>query len=252
LNPVRSCTGKSLDNLLISVLVSEIIHGDALNETWIEETLFSHEKDEALQDSSFSDIKELLYSIRDRISDLFRLSIAIRKAPATDQYAKAALRYPNFDGTTDSVHVRDKYPEAMAEAWLLDRLGLAITRRRQFLLYRKNHQQRLEEVHILKRGLDGKTMWSGTKASTHFPVSEEWETSGFENGHTASNDEYHARPKTEYADSSRGTDGATNKLRTPRLPLKDNGIRAQYGETFECPYCHQLQMVADKAHWKYV
>jgi hypothetical protein len=241
-----------LDNLLISVSVSEVIRGDALNGTWIEETPLSHEKEEALQDSSSSDIKELLYSTRDRISDLFRLSIAIRKAPVTDEYAKAALRYPNFDRTTDSVHVQDKYPEATAETWLIDRLGLAITRRRQFLLYRKNHQQRLEEVHNLKRGLDGKTLWSGTKASTHFPVSEECEISAFEDGNTDFNDEHHARPMTEYADSSHGTDGATNKLRTPRLPLNDNGIRAQYGETFECPYCHRLHVVADKTHWKCV
>lgn len=240
-----------MDNFLISVSVSEIIRGDALNETWIEEAPLFHEK-EALQGNSSSDIKELLDSIRDRISDLLRLSIAIRKVPAKDEYAKAALRYPNFDGITDSVHVRDKYPEATAETWLIDRLGLAITRRRQFLLYRNNHQKRLEEIHNLKRGLDGKTMWSGTKASTHFPVSEEWETSAFEDGHTASNSEYHARPMTEYADSSRGTDGATNKLRTPRLPLNNNGIRVQYGEMFECPYCHRLQVVADKAHWKYV
>jgi hypothetical protein len=252
LNPARSCQGKSLVNLLISDSVCEIIRGDIPNGTWIEDTPVSDEKEDPLQDCSSSDIKELLYSIRDRIGDLFRLSIAIRKAPATDEYAKAALRHPNFNETIDSVYIRDRYPEAVAEKWLMDRLGLAITRRRQFLLYRKTHQQRLEEVHNVKRGLDGKTVWSGTKASTHLPVSEEWKTFDFEDMYTASNVEYHARPVTEYADSSRGMDGATNKLRTPRLPLKDNGIRAKYGETFECPYCHRLQMVADKPQWKYV
>jgi hypothetical protein len=237
--------------LLITVSVSEIVRGEVPNGTWIEETPLSHEKED-LEDSSSSDIKELFCSIRDRIGDLFRLSIAIRKAPATDEYAKAALRYPNFDGTADSIHVRDKYPEATGESWLMDRLGLAITRRRQFLLYRKDHQQRLEEVRALKRGLDGKTMWSGTKASTYFPASEELESSTLEDGYAVYNVEHYARPITEYADSSLGVDGATKKLRTPRLPLNDNGVRAQYGETFECPYCHRLQMMVDKAHWKYV
>ncbi|RFU32801.1 hypothetical protein B7463_g3563, partial [Scytalidium lignicola] len=210
--------------------ISKILRGVTPNGTWIGELPLSHEKQEALEDYSSSDIKELLYSIRDRISDLFRLSIVIRGKPATDEYAKAALRYPHFNCTTDLVHVRDKYPEATGETWLLDRLGLAITRRRQFLLYRKNHQQRLEEVHNLKYGSDGKTIWSGTKASTHLLASKEWETFAFEDKNTTHNVRYSTRPMTEYADSSRGTDGATNKLRTPPLPLNDNGIRVEYGE----------------------
>jgi hypothetical protein len=56
-----------LDNLLISISVSEIIRGEALNGTWIEETLVSHEEKKALQDPSSSDMKELFHSIRDRI-----------------------------------------------------------------------------------------------------------------------------------------------------------------------------------------
>lgn len=145
----------------------------------------------------------------------------------------------------DIVYIRDKYPEATAQAWLTERLGKAITRRRQFLLYRKEHQQRLEETHTLTHDPDGKTMFSGTKASTHHPNSEQQVFNFIEDSYADESD-IHSRPVTEYANSSIGKDGVTKKLRTPSLPPN-----AQWGETFECPYCHRLQIVIDKNQWRY-
>lgn len=163
----------------------------------------------------------------------------------TDEYGKAAQRYPDYSPIRDIVYIRDKYPEATAQEWLVERLGKAITRRRQFLLYRKQHQKRLEEIHSLKRDLDGKTMFSGTKASTHHPNSEQQVVNFIEDSY-ADEADIHTRPVTEYANSSIGTDGVTKKLRTPPLPPN-----TQWGETFECPYCHRLKIVADKTQWKY-
>jgi len=197
-----------------------------------------------------SDLKELLQAVRNRISDLFRLSIAIRKSPATDEYEKAALRYPEYEESlgSDSMHVRDKYPDATGDTWLLDRLGVAITRRRQYLRYRNDHQRRLEQVQNLMH--DGKTVGSMTQVSTDPPVSLEQKKSAFGDGRATSDEEHHSKPITIYdADSSRGTDGATKKLRTPPLPL---GVELDPGSlvSFECPYCHRLVEVKDKREWK--
>lgn len=101
------------------------------------------------QDSSAegSEIVELYLSIQDGITNLFRLSTIIRKKPEVDEYIKAASKFRDMDPLSDIVHVGDKYPRAReGETWLRDRLGTAITRRRQYLFYRKEHQERMEKV----------------------------------------------------------------------------------------------------------
>jgi hypothetical protein len=178
----------------------------------------------------------------------------IRKKPEVDEYVKAASRY-QIDPTSDVVHVADKYPTAKKHElpWLMERLGVAITRRRQYLIFRREHQKRMLQSHRMRVGPDGNTIWSGTKASTYLPdeqvaIDEEDQAQLTK----ITIDSSQKRPRTEYADSSRGKDGATDFLRTPLLPMRHDGTRVQYGEHFECPYCWRLQKVLDKSEWKYV
>jgi hypothetical protein len=197
---------------------------------------------------------ELYLSIQEAIASLFRLSMIIRKKPEKDEYVKAASRY-QIDPTSDIVHVADKYPNTKKGelSWLIRRLGVAITWRRQYLLFRKEHQERMLQWHKIKAGADGNTIWSGTKASTYLPderaaISE----SDLEDPIKLILESSHKRERTEYADSSKGKDGAMEFLRTPPLPMTPDGARAQYGAHFECPYCRRLQIVHDKNEWKYV
>lgn len=100
--------------------------------------------------------------------------------------------------------------------WLMERLGTPITRRHQYLWYRKEHQKKMEQIHTFKKDAEGKTIWSGEKASTYFP-----------NDTLAENpimalqsididlSKTSQPPRTEYADSSKGKDGASELLRTP-------------------------------------
>jgi hypothetical protein len=198
-----------------------------------------------------SELAELCLSIQEGVTNLFQLSMIIRKIPEKDEYIKASLRY-TFDPKLDINHVGDKYPAARdGEAWLMERLGTAITRRRQYLLYRKEHQKRLEELHELSKDGDGKTVWSGTKASTFLPDDRFKDSSG----HGSIADDpimAPSRPQTEYANSSRGKDGGSDLLRTPSLPKGPDGVRTQYGEHFECPYCWRPQAVQNKNEWKSV
>jgi hypothetical protein len=196
-----------------------------------------------------SELAELSLAIQEGITNLFELSMIIRKRPEKDDYIKASLRY-NFDPKLDINHVGDKYPVARSgEPWLMERLGTAITRRRQYLLYRREHQKRLEEVHQVSKDVDGRTVWSGTKASTFVPDNR----LGDPASQSSIPDDpiiLSSRPQTEYTDSSRGKDAGSDLLRTPLLPKGLNGVRVEYGEHFECPYCWRPQNVQNKHEWK--
>jgi hypothetical protein len=81
----------------------------------------------------------------------------------------------------------------------------------------------MQEAHKMKACPDGKTTWSGTKASTYMPkeqviVDQKDQALPMEIIILAPQ----KRPQTEYADSSRGRDGATDFLRTPPLPMKQS------------------------------
>lgn len=197
-------------------------------------------------DLGSSELKELGLAIQEGITNLFQLSMIIRKKPEKDEYVKASLTY-TIDPTADIIHVGDKYPPAKkGDKWLMERLGIAITRRRQYLLYRKEHQEKMEQVHTLKKNVNGKTVWSGEKASTYYP-NETLEDSRPVDLNIGG---FVSSARTEYADSSKGKDGASDLLRTPLLPKDSVGVRAEYNQHFECPYCWRPQKVGNKNEWK--
>jgi len=227
---------KALDYLAESLeIILSILTGEKGNETW----------------ESTSELEELDLAIQEAITNLFELSMIVRKKPEKDEYIKASLA-SSFDPTPDIVHVGDKYPVTRDNnLWLKERLGTAITRRRQYLRYRKEHQEKMEQMHEMKKNADGKTVWSGEKASTYLPES----IFGKNTPSTSmplemSSKGVGKRPQTEYADSSRGKDGSADLLRTPLLPKDAFGVRVEYGQYFECSYCRRPQNVRDKNEWK--
>jgi hypothetical protein len=227
---------KALNYLSESLeLILSILTGEKENEKW----------------DSTSELEELDLAVQEGITNLFELSMIIRKKPEKDEYIKAS-QATSFDPTPDIVHVGDKYPLTRdSNVWLKERLGTAITRRRQYLRYRKDHQEKMEQIHEMKKNADGKTMWSGEKASTYLQESI-FAKAPLNAPHPPGMSSIGAgkRPQTEYADSSRGKDGATDILRTPRLPKDSGGVRVEYGQHFECPYCRRPQNVRDKNEWK--
>lgn len=237
-----------------------IVSGKKENQTWpsppveteaLVENTSQSKADSDVQHTSpsqtGSELKELGLAIKEAITNLFELSMIIRKKPEQDEYLKAAAKHP-LNPTADIVHVGDKYARTRSgDLWLRERLGTAITRRRQYLLYRREHQKMMEETHVINH-VDGKTVWSGEKASTY----QQGDT--FQPGQaeiTLTMTQAVSQPaRTEYADSSRGKDGALNLLRTPLLPKNADGVRAQYGQHFECSLCWRPQMMQNKNEWK--
>ncbi|KAF4634492.1 hypothetical protein G7Y89_g3617 [Cudoniella acicularis] len=231
-------------------IMSSIVTGNKENETYDVESESSLAPSlGGVKTQKVSETAELLRAIQDGIASLFQLSMIIRKRPETDEYIKAASMYP-MDPIFDIVRIGDVYPAVRGtNDWLSNHLGRALTRRRQYLLYRKEHQRKMQEVHRVREGPDGKTVYSGEGASSYhgndtFP--ESTPLSLDKQGVQAAP----KGPRTQYADSAKASERGTNILRTPPLPKKDDGSRVKYGEHFECPYCWRIQRFEEKGDWK--
>jgi hypothetical protein len=98
---------------------------------------------------SSDELSELSLSVGDIITSLFKVSMLVKKATTRDRYAKAAsAKEDAFLAEFDIRHVADKYPKIRTKPWLLERLGRAITQRRQFLRYCRNHKHRIAHVSV--------------------------------------------------------------------------------------------------------
>ena len=95
-----------------------------------------------------SQIQELFKLITEINTNLFRASSNIRKTTPRDRYIRASIKYPDLEaqyGVYERQHVENKFPklrslmENQGQDWLVDRLGRAITWRRQYLRYCQEH-----------------------------------------------------------------------------------------------------------------
>ena len=216
-----------------------------------------------------SEIQELFKSCADAVSCLLRLSIAIRKATTRDRYAKAAeARGDPFIEIPDLLHVGQKFPKLKNTPWLENRLGRAITRRRQFLRYCRTHKEKLAEGTLLEvskpkapeidtrlsqpdraRFLDRAnepqqksefkipTILASTKATTLAIPTEGMIPEPPEESDTST-----------VLSSSLGDGSAVDGLQVPLIPAD-----AAAGLEFECPLCWTIQTFKRKASrcWRY-
>lgn len=99
-----------------------------------------------------SEIREIIESSSDAIKHLFRYSILIRNNTNRDRYAKsaaAAISSPfRFNEDFDISHVKHKFPalQSNQKDWLTTRLGKAITQRRQYLRYCREHHDKTSKM----------------------------------------------------------------------------------------------------------
>ncbi|KAI9857183.1 MAG: hypothetical protein M1813_008545 [Trichoglossum hirsutum] len=104
---------------------------------------------DSLNVPTVSEIQERFQSASNTISHLFRLSVIIRNATPRDRYSKAAAAANEpFDDRYDIAHVGHKFPRLgiKENEWLKIRLGKAITQRRQYLRYCREHQEKLSKT----------------------------------------------------------------------------------------------------------
>ena len=176
------------------------------------------------------ELTQLHSNIVTAINCLFQMSMLVRKPARHDFYilpqSQEVLAFRPFD----QAHVREKYPKA--DQGLVDRLGLAITLRRQYLRYRERHHAKLNQ------GLDVGT--GGSAAPT--VVMSNTTVTGVEPWHIDSQDKAPASvtSQTSYASSML----AGGAVVIPSPPKESSG-----GAPFECPYCFVIISIDTTPAW---
>jgi hypothetical protein len=183
-----------------------------------------------------------------------KLSMLIRESSKRDDYAKAASRYNTWDPSPDISHVLEKNRSAKTSTiWLLERLGKAITRRRQFLTYRKEHHGKLtgdwgEDVDGVDETIQedkkpAKTILT-SKATTFVPNMVPQEKDGSDVAGSFGS-------QTSYEATEVGSEDGPTKLTVPPPPKwAFEDVLFEYGEPFQCPLCFTEQVVKNRNAWK--
>ena len=127
--------------------VLEIVSGERSNRHIVEE---DSDTEISGPDSGQDELSELFLSTGDALTSLFKVSMLVKKATTRDRYARAAsAKDKPYLIEFDIRHVADKYPKVREQPWLLERLGTAITQRRQYLRYCRNHKNRIAHVSAI-------------------------------------------------------------------------------------------------------
>jgi hypothetical protein len=95
--------------------------------------------------------KDILEVIQDCVRSLLRLSVVIRKASPRDRWNRALQKSrDHIDDQFDIRHVGEKFPKLNQpeNAWLKVRLSRAITQRRQFIRYCRDHKDQLSAADV--------------------------------------------------------------------------------------------------------
>lgn len=186
----------------------------------------SDEDDDNIKDST--ELDQLATYISNIINCLLRISMVIQKPAPHDRFISSGRFDQSYRQPWDEQHVRDKFPSI--PDWLTERLGKAITRRRQFLKYRKNHHD-----IIANHEASGGPEDTGTVVSSLPTVAKD--NQGLEAliRHDFIKLEIQSdagASETSYAE----TVASGNTLFVPRLP-----DATQDGALFECPYCFMIR-----------
>lgn len=89
---------------------------------------------------------QITRNIQDSVACLLRLSVALRNPAATDRVEAEAGENAAPSTVWDKRHLCEKYPNL--DPKLRERLGRALTRRREYFKYRENHHE------LLSKGID--------------------------------------------------------------------------------------------------
>ncbi|EWY95075.1 hypothetical protein FOYG_04198 [Fusarium oxysporum NRRL 32931] len=179
-----------------------------------------------------SEFSQIFTAIVEDINCLFRLSVSIHNPSPHDRFKKACLtdtsRYEPFDVQ----HVCNKLSKAPKP--ITERLGKAISRRRQYFKYRELHHDKLASG----LELDDKDQMQSTVASSLPKKLNVNEPFSLEEDVEDVSDT--GRSQTSWATSAANPE----RRKIPPLPAEaENG-------PFECPFCFMMVSIASKNHWR--
>ncbi|KFA54857.1 hypothetical protein S40293_10134 [Stachybotrys chartarum IBT 40293] len=172
---------------------------------------------------------QILTSIIENVNCLLRLSMSIRNPAPHDRFKQSTITDTTHFQLFDVQHVRTKYPSASDV--LVQRLGTAISRRRQYFRYRDLRRQKMAS------GLDP------------------WDTNdGLQSTVASSSPEQMKMPHIDINDNISDSAPSQTSLATtipngarPKMPALPEA--AQQGP-FECPLCFMMVFITTGRAWK--
>ncbi|KAI0965397.1 hypothetical protein F4678DRAFT_335366 [Xylaria arbuscula] len=218
--------------------------------------------------------QDILDVISECTRGLLKISVLIRKATPRDRFARALQVDNPFIDQFDINYVAERYPKLRKPGfeWLCVRLGRAITKRRQFLRYSREHGRRIagsneKDTEINKSGAQTKasnevqTFHISSNSQAHSSAGTK--LSGSVAAHT------HASTKASTLDAttlhklredetneedSRSLVSAGSSLQfeneDSRLHLPSLGELKKGDSIFECPFCLNLQTFTRESAWR--
>jgi hypothetical protein len=172
---------------------------------------------------------QLIYSdLLHTITRLYEMSIIIRKPSAHDRFRQIQKSdYSEFE-FYDRQHVYAKYPHA--DFGILDRLGVAISKRRALLKYRERHRQKLGYGADARE--DGKSTAPSKTVATEFidPALDSWDTQSESD-----------QSMTSYGNLTTDGDQEIAHLNPPEDAIA--------GKPFECELCYHIIKVSGRQSW---
>ncbi|KAF5633916.1 zinc finger transcription factor ace1 [Fusarium tjaetaba] len=182
--------------------------------------------------SGLSELSQIFAAIVEDINCLFRLSVSIHNPSPHDRFKKACLTDTSGYEPFDVQHVCNKLSKAPKP--IAERLGKAISRRRQYFKYRELHHEKLASG----LELDGKDQMQSTVASSLPKKLNVNEPISLKEDLDDASDT--GRSQTSWATSAANPE----RRKIPALPAEaENG-------PFECPFCFVMVSVSSRNHWK--
>ncbi|RMY74336.1 hypothetical protein D0863_03298 [Hortaea werneckii] len=208
-----------------------------------------------------SELGELLSALPELISGLFKISILIRKNTNTDRYRKSLISASHvpFNPEFDIGHVGEKFPKTRRNRWLQERLGSAISQRRQYLRYSRDHHNRMSHESQQKAFELETIQQSHRSPSTYFsrqtlaPTSA---TSIATAAYRSSIDvqdldrEYDREYDDGASQASSTRSSKVSEICSDRAAIFDIHEVRKGTTEFECPYCWGIVTVEKPRSWR--
>lgn len=216
--------------MILTITATAIVVGERI--TWDEETYSDSESEHSDDETSNLDLqgdtelKQLYASMKAAVTSLMRISMAIREPALTSE--SRSIDMSHFE-QHDVLHVQTKF--AHAPQYLAERLGRAISSRRQSLTYRESHHDKLVKG-IDKLGLEAARTELTTNSTEASELQQTYDLNMVD-------DLDDSTSQTSYATSVNAT------VRAPRLPRE-----AREKEHYKCPICFVMVAIHTAGAWK--
>jgi hypothetical protein len=269
--------------LIVSILISyvetvlDIATGQRQSRSRPADSIILDPESDSDQETSYVDIgamneaQDILGAAMECVRSLLQLSILIRKATPRNRWDRA-LQKPKTDRLDDQFdirHVGDKFPKLNRPEydWLKVRLGRAITQRRQFIRYSRDHKSQMSSWederqkqspvpelthHFALPSADEAPGTAGVvDAMTLRPPITEGSTKASTLQVAAldaikiDEDDDEASAISSVVSSLDFIDGGEDILHLPTLSAVNHGR-----DEFECPLCFTIQNFRQQRRWK--